>query len=190
MLDYHKDELDHNVLKPSILTPKEFLRGSNIHAFQCISLEIFSEFEYYYVKRVKESIKLDKQYEEEYTNILNVHDLCLYNSLNEAVSLEMGINKQETYAPWFSRNDIKKTITQDNSKGLLERAINTVSQWAEVSLGTTVCHSPHKPNYNQEEIYAVLEVLEIPLSSQQHETQLCLLIVAEIEMFIIEELFD
>jgi len=53
VLDYHKDELEHNVQRPNILTPKEFLRGGTIHPFQCISLDIFSEFEYYYVKRIK-----------------------------------------------------------------------------------------------------------------------------------------
>jgi|JI6StandDraft_1071083.scaffolds.fasta_scaffold61958_3 hypothetical protein len=82
-------------------------------------------------------MKLDKKHEEEFTTMINVHDLCMYNSLNEAVSLEMGITKQENYAPWFSRNGVVKLPTKETSKGLLERAINVVSQWAEASLGQT-----------------------------------------------------
>lgn len=94
VLDYHKQEFEHNILKPNVTSTKEFLRGGAIHTFQCISLETFSEFEYYYVKRLKESIKLDPKHEEGYTSMVNVHDLCLYNSLNEAISGELGITKQ------------------------------------------------------------------------------------------------
>jgi len=117
--------------------------------------------------------------------MINVHDLCLYNSLNEAVSLEMGITKQECYAPWFGRKGICKSPIKDTSKGLLERAINVVSQWAEICLGAACYDSLHKPTYHQEEIYAVIDVLEIPLSSRQYETQLCLHFVAEVEKWLL-----
>jgi hypothetical protein len=42
VLDYHKDEFEHNLMHPNILKPLEFLRGKGIHTFQSISLEIFS----------------------------------------------------------------------------------------------------------------------------------------------------
>lgn len=38
VLDYHKGELEHNLMRPNILTPKEYLRGGAIHPFQTISL--------------------------------------------------------------------------------------------------------------------------------------------------------
>jgi len=122
--------------------------------------------------------------------MINVHDLCLYSSLNEAVSLEMGITKQERYAPWFAKRGLGKLPINDTSKGLLERAINTVSQWAETSLGAVCQDLPHKPNYHQEEIYAVIDILEIPLSSRQYETQLCLHLVGEVEKWLLAELFN
>lgn len=43
-----------------------------------------------------------------------------------------------------------KVMTKDSSKGLLERSINVVSQWAEASLGSTSDNTAYRPSYNQE----------------------------------------